>query len=47
MEGIIGILFYNSFIEPPASIQTFGEKQELYKLPRALQAGRKNMLSYA
>ena len=41
MEDIIGILFYNSFIELPGSNQTFEEKQGYFKLPRARQAGRK------
>ena len=41
MEHIIVILLYNSFIELPESNQTFEEKQEHFKLPRARQAGRK------
>ena len=41
MEDIIGILLYNSFIELPESNQTFGENQQLFKLPRARQAGKK------
>ena len=41
MEDIIGILFYNSFVELPASNQTFEEKQGYFKLPTARQAGRK------
>ena len=30
MEDIIGILFYDSFIELPGSNQTFGENQGLF-----------------
>ena len=30
MEHIIGILFYDSFIELPGPYQTFGEKQRLF-----------------
>ena len=41
MENIIGILRYNSFVELPGSNQTFEEKQGHFKLPRVLQAGRK------
>ena len=41
MKYIIGILLYNSFIELQGSNQTFGEKQELYKVSRTRQAGRK------
>ena len=41
MQYIIGILLYNSFVKLPGSNQTFGEKQGLFKLPRARQAGRK------
>ena len=41
MEDIIGILFYDSFIELPGLNQTFGEKQGHFKLPRTRQAGRK------
>ena len=41
MDDIIGVLLYNSFIELPGSNQTFEEKQGHFKLPRALQAGRK------
>ena len=41
MEDIIGILLYNSFTELPGSNQTFGEKQGLFLLPWARQAGRK------
>ena len=41
MEDIIAILFDDSFIELPGSNQTFGEKQGLFSLPRARQAGRK------
>ena len=41
MEDIIGILLYNSFIELPGSNQTLEEKQGHFKLPRALQTGRK------
>ena len=41
MEDIIGILRYKSFVELPGSNQTFEEKQGHFKLPRALQAGRK------
>ena len=41
MEHIIGILFYDSFIELPGSNQTFGKKQELFKIPMARQAGKK------
>ena len=41
MENIIGILFHDSFIELAGSNQTFGEKQGLFQLPRARQAGRK------
>ena len=41
MKDIIGILLYNNFIELPESNQTFGEKQGVFKLPRARQAGRK------
>ena len=44
---IIGILLYNSFIELPESNQTFGEKQGHFKLPRARQEGKKNMLHNA
>ena len=41
MDDIIGILLYNSFIEVPRSNQTFKEKQGLFLVPRARQAGRK------
>ena len=41
MEHIIGILLYNSFIELPGSNQTFGEKQGLFSISTARQAGRK------
>ena len=41
MEDIIGILLYNSFLELPASNQTFEEKQGHFKLPWAHEAGRK------
>ena len=41
MEHIIGTLVYNRFIELLESNQTFEEKQEHFKLPRALHAGRK------
>ena len=41
MQNIIVILIYDSFVELPASNQTFGEKQGLLKLSRARQAGRK------
>ena len=41
MEGIIGILLYNRFIELPESNQTFEEKQGHFKLPRAREAGGK------
>ena len=37
----IGILLYNTFIELLGSNRTFGEKQELFKLLRARQVGRK------
>ena len=42
MEDIIGILFYDSFIELPGSKQTFGEKQGLFSLPRARPAKKKH-----
>ena len=35
------IVLDNSFIELPKSNQTFEEKQEYFKFPRARQAGRK------
>ena len=41
MEHVIGVLIYNCFMELPGSNQIFGEKQELFSLPRARQAGRK------
>ena len=41
MEDIVGILFYNSFIQLQGSNQTFEEKQENFKLPSARQARRK------
>ena len=41
MKDIVGILFYDSFIELQGSNQTFEEKQEYLKLPRARQAERK------
>ena len=41
MDDIIGILLYNSLIEVPESNQTFEEKQGLFSVSRARQAGRK------
>ena len=41
MEDTIDILQYNSSIELPGSNQTFEEKQRLFILPRARQAGGK------
>ena len=48
MEDIIGILLYNSSTELPGSNHTFGEKQGLFSLLWARQAGKKkNMLHNA
>ena len=47
MDDIIGILLYNSFVKLPDSNQTLEENQRHCKLPRAGQAGRKNMLHNA
>ena len=41
MEDIINILLYKCYTELPWSNQTFEEKEEHFKLPRAPQAGRK------
>ena len=47
MDDIMGVLYYNDFLKLPESNQTFEEKQEHFKLPRAHQAGRKNKLHNA
>ena len=44
MDDIIGVLLYNSFQKLQGSNQTFEEKQGLFSLTKARQAGRKNML---
>ena len=41
IEDVIGILLYNRFMELPGSNQTLGASQELFYLPWACQAGRK------
>ena len=41
MEHIIGILFYNIFIELPGSNQTFGEKQGTFNSPGHVKQGEK------
>ena len=47
MDDIIGVLLNNGFLKLPELKQTFEEKQELFSIPRARQAGRKNMLHNA
>ena len=43
MEDIIGILFYDSFIELPVSNQTFGESKDSFNPLGHVKQGEKNM----
>ena len=43
MEDIMGVLLYNGCLKRPGLNETFEEKQGLFSLLRARQAGRKKI----